>query len=320
MKYKQQIPSKVHSYRKKLWDASMLNYPKYFNKNKLISKKFLEKRNCPACNSKKYKFLLIKNGGTYVECDKCKMIFINPVFKDKFLIEYYKNNHDVKHKITQKDYLFYNHIFSKGLKLATKSFKKPGNILDIGCGNGFFLDLARKRNWKTHGLEINLLESFIAKSKGHNIQTRILKNANFNEKFDIITFWDVFEHIKDSLDLLKMCKKLLKKNGIIFMQCPSRDSIALKILQEACNMLDGIEHVNIYGKQSLMALCKKAKYKIIEYDTVISEIGVINNYLQFENPYLGSTKNVKNIFKFIDEKKMHEMKMGYKFQVCIKPI
>ena len=85
-------------------------------------------------------------------------------------------------------------------------------------------------------------------------------------------------------------------------------------------MLDGIEHVNIYGLKSLSQLCKKSNYQLIQYETIISEIGIINNYLNFKNPYLGDTKNVKNFFKVIDEKFMHINKMGYKFQACLKKI
>ena len=144
--YKQQKPRKVHLLRKKLWDASMANYTKYINKKtKLIDKKFTEKRSCPTCGDKKNNFLFFKNGGTYVECQKCEMIFINPVFKDKYLEEYYRNSHSVRNEISLSEIDFFNFTYGKGLKLALKSFKKPGNILDVGCSGGMFLDFAKKK-------------------------------------------------------------------------------------------------------------------------------------------------------------------------------
>ena len=66
--------------------------------------------------------------------------------------------------------------------------------------------------------------------------------------------WDVFEHIKDPHKILKEIKKKLVKNGLIFMQIPSSDSIAAKILREKCNMFDPIEHVNLYNLNSLRKL------------------------------------------------------------------
>jgi len=319
--YKQQKPRKVHLIRNKLWEASISNFKKYIDKKSgLINKKFIEKRKCPTCKKNNQRFLLYKNGGTYVECKNCKMIFLNPVFKDKFLEKYYRNNHAVRNEISLSEINFFKFTYGKGLKLISKYFKKPGKILDVGCSGGMFLDMAKEKKWETFGLELNSSEAKIAKDKGHNVKEEMLKKAKFGIKFDVICFWDVFEHIKNGQDCLNVCKKLLNNGGIIFMQCPSRDSVALKILQEKCNMLDGIEHVNIYGHKSLSLLCKNTKFKLLDYETIISEIGIINNYLEFKNPYLGDTENIKEIFKVMSERVMHKKKMGYKFQACFKKI
>ena len=316
---KKETPRKIHLIRKKMWDASIENFKKYIDKKKgLIKKKYLEHRSCPSCSSKSNNKLLNKNGGTYVVCSKCEMIYINPVFKDRDLELHYRNNHSVRSEISLSEINFFNYTYGKGFNLAAKSFKKPGTLLDVGCSAGMFLDLAKKKKWNTYGLELNSSEAKIAKAKGHNIQEEKLKNASFNKKFDIIFFWDVFEHIKNGIECLKICKKLLKKNGVIFLQCPSRDSIALKILQKNCNMLDGLEHVNLYGYKSLKILCKRSNFKLIKYETIISEIGVVNNYLDFNDPYLGNTKNINNLFDLIDEKSIHKKKLGYKFQACLR--
>lgn len=302
-----------------MWDASLKKFQFFIDKKtNLINKKYTEIRNCPACNSKTNKFIVNKNGGTYVECIKCRMIFLNPVLTDKNLENHYRKNHDVRSKISLKDIKFFNFTYSRGLDLINKYFDKPGNILDVGCSAGMFLDHAKKSRWKTYGLELNSKEAKLATVNGHNIQQKILKDINFNIKFDVITFWDSFEHIKNGFECLKDCKKILKKGGIVFLQCPSRDALALKILQEKCNMLDGLEHVNIYGKKSLLKLCERANSNILDFETIISEIGIINNYLNFDDPYLGYTENTKTLFNTIDEEKIHKNKLGYKFQVCIK--
>ncbi len=314
-----ETPRELHLWRKKMWEASIENFKQYLDKKTgLIKNKFLEHRNCPSCGSKNNRKLLNKNGGTYVVCNNCEMIFINPVFKDKDLETHYRNNHSVRSEISLQEMDFLKYIFGKGLKLASKNFYKKGSILDVGCSSGVFLDMAKKNGWKTYGLELNSSEAKMSKNKGHNIQEEKLENALFETKFDIIFFWDVFEHIKDGVKCLQICKKLLKKNGIVFLQCPSRDSLALKILQENCNMLDGLEHVNLYGYKSLKNICKRSNFSLISFETVISEIGVINNYLDLNDPYLGKTKNINNLFNLINEKSMHKMKLGYKFQACLR--
>ena len=68
MKTNKQSTRKIHLIRKKMWDASIKKFQLFINKKtNLINKKYTELRNCPACNNKTSKFLLIKNGGTYVE-------------------------------------------------------------------------------------------------------------------------------------------------------------------------------------------------------------------------------------------------------------
>lgn len=216
------------------------------------------------------------------------------------------------------DLEFYSTLYLKGLNLITKNFQGLGNILDIGCSTGIFLDIAKSNGWQTFGLELNKKEAEIARFKDHLIEEEMINSVSFDEKFNAITLWDVFEHIKDGFQFLNDAKKLLKPNGIVFIQSPSRDALAVKIMQSSCNMFDGLEHVNLYGIESLTILAKSAGFKIENYETVISEIGVINNYLEYHDPYLGPSKNKNTIANLISENQIHEQKLGYKFQACLK--
>ncbi|MBU2430945.1 MAG: class I SAM-dependent methyltransferase, partial [Proteobacteria bacterium] len=77
------------------------------------------------------------------------------------------------------------------------------------------------------------------------------------------------------------------------------------------------EHVNLYGVNTIKQLADKCGLKILDIQTVISEIGVINNYLNYEDPYLGSINNKINIPGLIDEAQLNERLMGYKLQVVL---
>lgn len=142
----------------------------------------------------------------------------------------------------------------------------------------------------------------------------LLEKIDFDIKFDVITMWDVFEHIIDGEFYLNYMKTLLSDNGVIFLQIPSSDSLAAKILQKHCNMYDGLEHVNLYGVETIKKLADKCNLEIMSLKTVI---GVINNFLNYENPYLGNTTNKDFIPNLIDEKKIHETLQGYKLQVIL---
>ena len=311
-------PNVLHKKRQFLYDTT-LNYRNTFlnkQKNKYKSR-YIEKRNCPVCSSaKKYK-IFNKEGSKFVICKSCQMVYLDPVFKDKYLFNYYSNSPDVQANAHEKEKKFYNSIYGTGLDIINKK-KKFGKLLDLGCSGGFFLDLAKKRKWKTYGIEINKKEFSIAVKKKHKVWNKELSKLNKNEKFDVITMWDVFEHIKNPHKLLYEIKNKLNKRGLVFIQIPNSNSLAAKILREKCNVFDPIEHVNLYNTDSLKRLFSISKFKILFVKSVIDEIPVIKNYLNYDDPYLGDYQKSKKI-KFLSKKTIHKNLQGYKLQLLITP-
>ena len=163
---------------------------------------------------------------------------------------------------------------------------------------------------------MNEQEAKIAE-RNHKIYRCSIFKFSEKFKFDVITMWDVIEHIKNTRSLLKKVYKMLNKGGLFFFQTPNAHSLANSILHDKSNCFDGIEHVNLFSLKSISMISKKNKFKIIDIRTVISEIPIIQNYLNFDNPYLGDSKS-KKLFNKIDEKKMHQLLLGYKFQVILK--
>jgi len=309
----------LHQKRMKMWNQSIENHKKYIDPNTgLFLNKYTRKRNCPVCDSNEEIKIFSKEGGTYVKCTSCNMVYLNPVFTDEAIVEYYQTNHTEQSKVVESDTdNFYINIYNGGLDAIQNKNQNISNILDIGCSSGTFLDLAVKRDINTFGVELNKSEFEFAKNKGHNVFNELLEKIEFETKFDAITMWDVFEHIIDGEFYLKYMRDLLCENGVIFLQVPSSDSLAAKILQEHCNMYDGLEHVNLYGVETIKKLAEKCGMEVLDIKTIISEIGVINNFLSYENPYLGSTTNKEFIPNLIDEEKLHETLQGYKIQVVL---
>lgn len=314
---KEQSVKELHAERTKMWDASIANHAKYINKTTgLFDEQYVELRDCPACASNNKLFLFHKEGGSYVKCNNCEMVYLNPVFKDQCLEEYYRSNHQVQGEIVENDSEFYSKLYSKGLNAIEQHIAK-GAILDMGCSTGVFLDLARVSGWQTYGVELNEQEARHCAAKGHVVHNRLLEEVNFGHKFNAITLWDVFEHLKNGEEYFNKLKTLLNPGGVIFLQIPSADALAAKMLQEKCNMYDGLEHVNLYSHNGMKILADKCGLRLLSVETVISEIGVMNNYLSYESPYFGNTSNKSDIAGLIDETALHEKLLGYKFQIVL---
>jgi 2-polyprenyl-3-methyl-5-hydroxy-6-metoxy-1,4-benzoquinol methylase len=281
----------------------------------LIDSKYVESRACPVCGADDHRIIFKKNGGVYVACNLCSMIFLNPVFKDEYLVKYYQNNNSNQALAHESESEFYRRIYGAGLELIA-AVKAEGSILDIGCSGGFFLDVAQESKYLTHGIELNKIEVQIARSKGHVVWDKPFDQIKSEKIFDIITLWDVFEHIKDGVDYLKDLRSRLGKYGIVFLQIPSADALAARVMREKCNMFDGLEHVNLYSLSTITKTATDAGYKVLAVSSVIDELKPVLNFLGYEDPYNGSF-NARDDFNFLTPDLIQQKLLGYKLQIVL---
>lgn len=106
---------------------------------------------------------------------------------------------------------------------------RGAQVLDVGCGGGLFLSLLREHGSEVAGIEVNLSRSRYARSK-HDLKVHGLcieddfwttHHSNF---FDVVTMWDVIEHVNFPLATIQCARKVLKPSGFLFMDTPCRNS------------------------------------------------------------------------------------------------
>jgi 2-polyprenyl-3-methyl-5-hydroxy-6-metoxy-1,4-benzoquinol methylase len=110
--------------------------------------------------------------------------------------------------------------------------KKNGRLLDIGCAVGHFLKLARIKGWDTYGVEISEYASeYARKQYSLDVRTGKLLDAGFDDEFfDVVTMWDVIEHLYNPRDELKDVFRILKPNGLLLITTANMDSYDAKFL------------------------------------------------------------------------------------------
>lgn len=310
----------LHASRKEMYNQTKKSRNFFVDhKTGLLDEKYLENRVCPVCSATDSREIFNKNGGIYVSCNKCEMVFLNPALKDEELIKYYQFNNSNQALAHDSETEFYRRIYTSGLDLICK-YKSNGALLDIGCSSGLFLDVVANR-FSSHGIELNISEVEIARSKGYLIWDRPINSVNFekNDKFDVITLWDVFEHIKDGKAYLQNLRGNLRAGGVIFLQIPNVDSLAARIMHDKCNMFDGLEHVNLYSLRTISKLAKEAGYKVLGIESVIDELQPVLNYLRYEDPYNGSFSN-NNDLNFLSQDLILSNSLGYKLQIVLSAI
>lgn len=119
--------------------------------------------------------------------------------------------------------------FKKLLKAISSLKPEGGHLLDVGCAHGWFLEAAAGK-FEVIGLEPDQAVFTGAQSKGLPIRNGYFPDAlEDNEKFDVIVFNDVFEHIPSVDDVLRACHARLNDGGILVLNLPSSKGVFYRV-------------------------------------------------------------------------------------------
>jgi SAM-dependent methyltransferase len=105
--------------------------------------------------------------------------------------------------------------------------KPPGRVLDVGCGTGLFLSVARRRGWEPFGIDESLEATRHARDHfGLNpLVGEFEALDDLGETFDLVTGWDVIEHSRRPVDLVRSARRCLAPDGLVSFSTPNQRSI-----------------------------------------------------------------------------------------------
>src|SRR5467141_152875 len=107
------------------------------------------------------------------------------------------------------------------LRVLGRLRERRGRLLDVGCAHGWFLRAAHADRWQVVGIEPDLEMARVAAEAGNDVRPGVFPAAlSRNEKFDAITFHDVFEHLPDVNAALVSCREALVRRGLLVINLP----------------------------------------------------------------------------------------------------
>ncbi len=160
------------------------------------------------------------------KCDSCGLVFVlNPPGVEELanIYSFSKGYHSSFQDEGSAD--FHNHR-----KIAVQHYRfmrsclNKGKILDVGCSVGCLLQLAEQDGWEAWGTELSADTAAIGIKNGLKIVASSFDDFNHGgAPFDVITMWDVFEHLPNPVDAARKANGLLKPGGLLIVSTPNID-------------------------------------------------------------------------------------------------
>ena len=118
---------------------------------------------------------------------------------------------------------------------------KTASILDVGCGQGFFLKHAMDNGYQVCGVDIS--QRAVEFCRQHYpfevVQQNINLGLNFEQQFDVITMWHLLEHLADPAAALISVKNCLKPGGVVLIEVPNIHSLKFMLSSDQNRWVGG---------------------------------------------------------------------------------
>lgn len=232
------------------------------NKNNIFDKKTCK---CNLCESEKCKYIFSKNKYDLFKCTECNFVFVYPIPEDQILENHYKESYesggyniyatseDIRIKINE--FRFEN----------LKKYNIKGKILDVGCGVGYFLNIAFENNLETYGVEYSEEGVKKARVKNKNIFHGSLEDAKYQKSFfDNVSVFDVIEHVTDSNATINEISRIIKPGGFLILSTPDISSWHAKVFKKRWGLIIPPEHLTYFSSNTISYILKKNGFAVLE--------------------------------------------------------
>jgi len=232
-----------------------------------------ESRACPVCGNagtEKWltgsdRFEQRKQSYDLLHCKSCSMVWLdNPPSLEEMAAHYTRHYYRV---ITAGGEGCSNRWEKHARTIAR--YKETGSLLDLGCSSGAFLSTMKRGDWELYGVEISESSAQQAHNRtGAHVFVGDVQDAPFSpESFDVITSFDVLEHLYQPREVMKRVSQWLKPGGIFLVAIPNIQSWEAQVFRSYWYGLELPRHLSHFSPASLGCLATSVGLKIEELTT-----------------------------------------------------
>lgn len=221
-------------------------------------------RVCPVRNSSKIVSVIAFQPQSLLRCSSCSLVFEKRIPTDDELTAHYAH---------------YSYSSLKECPLATReSFRKvldsfsswqgKRRLLDLGCGQGDFIVEANAVHWHATGIEFSESAVSLCRERGLTIALGSSAAKVFDaNNFDVITAFEVLEHLRDPADLLKDASRLLRSGGLLYLTTPNFDALLRHLERDCFEPICYPDHLCHFSATSLRNLAANYGFTVAKLHT-----------------------------------------------------
>ncbi len=217
-------------------------------------------KSCPVCLSKgEFVFLNRWENYNILYCPECSVTFSNPMrAADRKWYESTYNERELQPSLYSDRQTTWEHE-----EFINNCPLKSGKLMEIGCGEGYFLDMAQSRGYAIVGIDINKQAIHRAANRGFDVYAMTIDDYSrqYNHiVYDMVCFFHVLEHVDKPRRFMCKVNFLLRKNGYIFFSVPNQNRIGRIFKKESWDYPP--HHLTSWTKNSLKTLLESSGFEI----------------------------------------------------------
>lgn len=225
---------------------------------------------------------------TIVQCRRCGLVYTNPRLDGDQISSNY---------IVVEDQLYLEEragrvlTFEHHLRPMERLTGKPNGrrLLDVGCHIGIFVEIAERHGWDAWGVDPSRWAVEQGRARGLNVLQGTLDTVDFPpETFDVVTLWDVIEHVMDPQATLRQAHRLLKPGGLLVVHTIDIESPFARMLGGRWPWLMEM-HIYYFSRRTLRMLLERCEFDVLKMCTQgrYLRLGYLANRIGVLAPWIG---------------------------------
>lgn len=251
---------------------------------------------CQLCGSKRSTLYYDDAGSTFRRCEDCGLVFLNPRHSEQYYLAAYRSVDDYAGDFDAPGGASINRSrgFQNGVSLINE-MKPCGRLLDIGCGDGRFLQMiSRSGDYDLHGLELSRVAArSVSRFLDIEVQPCTLKEAGYPDNyFDIVVMWDVLEHVYNPLREAVEVRRILKRDGLFLARVPNLAYFRIKqavagrhLKSRGRGVYHGDRHLTYLDATTARLLLERAGFEVLSIKPARTEYGTSSPKLAAQSVY-----------------------------------